>query len=157
MAGELWASAFSLGGVALGGGLTAFTQRAAQRSADRAAERRQSEATAETRRAEQVQAIKEFLVCAQDAERAAYSRPQPWGADEDGWMTRARAVMTSLWAADRGMVLLCDPALEAPARAYGRALNQAVWREIDGVEVNEHLEEHKSAFMIAARASLTVG
>lgn len=37
---------------------------------------------------------------------------------------------------------------------YGRALNQAVWREIGDVEVNEHLEEHKIAFMAAARASL---
>ncbi|WP_031075121.1 hypothetical protein [Streptomyces sp. NRRL WC-3742] len=154
MAGELWGSAFSLAGVVLGGALTAFTQRAAQRSADRAEERRQSAATAETRRAEQVQAIQEFLACAQLAERVAYARPEPWGADEDGWMTRAQAVMTKLWTADRGVVLLCDPALEAPARAYGRALNQAVWREIGDVEANEYLEEHKSAFMIAARASL---
>lgn len=37
--------------------------------------------------------------------------------------------------------LLYDAALEAPARAYGRALNQAVWREIGDPEVNEHLEE----------------
>lgn len=156
MAGELWASTFSLAGVALGGALTAFTQRAAQRSADRAEERRQSAATAEMRRAEQVEAIKEFLVCAQDAERAAYSRPEPWGDDEEGWMTRTQTVMTKLWTADRGVVLLCDPALEPPARAYGRALNQAVWREIGGMEVNEHLEEQKNAFMIAARASLAL-
>ncbi|MFE6490540.1 hypothetical protein [Streptomyces sp. NPDC057748] len=38
--------------------------------------------------------------------------------------------------------------------SYGRALNQAVWREIGDVEVNEHLEEQKQAFMSAARASL---
>ncbi|WP_042377323.1 hypothetical protein [Streptacidiphilus melanogenes] len=154
MAGELWASTFSLAGVVLGGALTAFTQRAAQRSADRAEDRRQSQATTETRRAEQVEAIKEFLACAQEAERAAYSRPEPWGADEDGWMTRAQTVMTKLWTADRGLVLLCDGSLEAPASAYGRALNHAVWREIGDVEVNEHLDEHKNAFMMAARASL---
>ncbi|MEY9846498.1 hypothetical protein [Streptacidiphilus sp. MAP5-3] len=156
MVGELLVSAFSLAGVALGGALTAFTQRAAQRAADRAEERRQSAATAETRRAEQVQAIKEYLVCAQDAERAAYTRPEPWGDDENGWTARTQAVMTNLWAADRGVALLCDPTLDEPARAYGRALNQAVWREIGGMEVNEHLEEHKSAFMIAARASLAL-
>ncbi|WP_329491951.1 hypothetical protein OG618_36710 [Kitasatospora sp. NBC_01246] len=154
MAGELWVSTFSLAGVVRGGALTAFTQRAAQRSADRAEERRRSAATAETRRTEQVQAIQEFLACAQLAERAAYARPEPWGADEDGWMTGAQATMTKLWTADRGVALLCDPALEAPARAYGRALNQAVWRELGDVDVNEHLEEHKNAFMIAARASL---
>ncbi|MFC7963058.1 hypothetical protein [Streptomyces cinereoruber] len=156
MAGELWVSMFSLAGVVVGGALTAFTQRAAQRSADRAEERRQSAATAETRRAEQVQAIQEFLACAQLAERAAYSRPEAWGADEEGWMTGAKEVMTKLWTADRGVALLCDPVLEALARAYGRALNQAVWREIGDAEVNEHLEEHKNAFMIAARASLTL-
>ncbi|MFF8866276.1 hypothetical protein ACF08B_29985 [Streptomyces sp. NPDC015139] len=154
MAGELWVSAFSLGGVVLGGVLTAFTERAAQRSADRAEERRRLSATTELRRAEQVQPIKDFLSCAQDAERAAYTRPEPWSADEDGWMTRTQAVMTKLWTADRGVALLCDAALEAPARAYGRALNQAVWREIGDLEVNEHLEEHKNAFLIAARASL---
>ncbi|MFG3041883.1 hypothetical protein ACGFYZ_33790 [Streptomyces sp. NPDC048330] len=155
MAGELWVPMFSLAGVMLGGALTAFTQRAAQRSADRAEEKRQSAATADARRAEQVQAIQEFLACAQLAERAAYSRPEAWGADEDGWQTGAKEVMTKLWTADRGVALLCDPALEAPARAYGRALNQAVWREIGDLEVNEYLEEHKNAFMTAARASLT--
>ncbi|MEU1039688.1 hypothetical protein ACFYP4_08795 [Streptomyces sp. NPDC005551] len=155
MAGELAASVFSLTGVVLGGALTAFTQRATQRSAERAEERRQAAATAEARRAEKLQAIKEFLACAQDAERAAYSRPEPWGDDEDGWMTQAQATMSKLWTADRNVVLLCDPALEAPARAYGRALNQAVWREIGDTEVNKHLEDHKNAFMTAARASLT--
>ncbi len=88
MTGELWASCLSLVGVALGGGLTAFT--------------------------------------------------------------------TNLWTADRSVVLLCDATLEAPARAYGRALNQAVWREIGGTEINEYLEDHKSAFMAVARAALTV-
>ncbi|WP_069737930.1 MULTISPECIES: hypothetical protein [unclassified Streptomyces] len=32
--------------------------------------------------------------------------------------------------------------------------NAAVWRDIGDVEVNEHLEEAKTAFMNAARASL---
>jgi hypothetical protein len=41
-----------------------------------------------------------------------------------------------------------------PAAVYARALNQAVWREIGEVEVNEHVEAHKDAFMAAARASL---
>ena len=156
MAGELWASAVSLAGVVVGGALTAFTQRGTQRAAERAEERRAAVATAETRRAEQLQAIKEFLACAQEAERAAYSRPDPWGDDEDGWMTGAQTTMAKLWTADRSVVLLCDPALEAPARAYGRALNQAVWRELGDQEVNDHLEEHKDAFMVAARRSLGV-
>ncbi|MFE3185508.1 hypothetical protein ACFXKR_32215 [Streptomyces violascens] len=61
--------------------------------------------------------------------------------------------MTRLWVAERYLVLLCDPVLHAPVHAYGRALNQTVWREI-GNEVNEHLEEHKAAFMTVARASV---
>ncbi|MFK0045065.1 hypothetical protein ACIQU4_13295 [Streptomyces sp. NPDC090741] len=153
MASEIWVSVFSLAGVALGGGLTAFTQRASQRSAERTEERRQAAATAEGRRAEQLQAIKDFIACTQEAERAAYSRPEPWG-DDDGWSKPAGATMTRLWVAERHLVLLCDPVLHAPVHAYGRALNEAVWREIGDTEVNEHLEEHKAAFMAAARASL---
>ncbi|WP_330230722.1 hypothetical protein OHA40_33095 [Nocardia sp. NBC_00508] len=153
MPGELWASAFSLVGVVLGGGLTAFTQRTTQRSAERTERQRQAAATAEARRAEQVQAIKDFIACAQEAERAAYTRPESWGEDEDDWMTRAQATMTKLWIGERSLVLLCAPVLQGPVHDYGRALNQAVWREIDA-EVNEHLEEYKISFMTAARASL---
>ncbi|MGW4040997.1 hypothetical protein ACWEIM_32770 [Streptomyces sp. NPDC004778] len=39
-------------------------------------------------------------------------------------------------------------------RTYALALNAAVWRDIGDVEVDEHLEEAKTAFMNAARASL---
>ncbi|MFI8434003.1 hypothetical protein ACIGJO_09655 [Streptomyces sp. NPDC079020] len=154
MASEVWTSVLSLTGVALGGGLTALSQRATQRSADRAEERRLRAATGEARRAEQLQAIKEFIACAQAAERAAYSRPDPWGGD-DGWSAPAGGTMTALWVAERHLVLLCDPDLHAAVHAYGRALNQAVWRDIGDTEVNEHLEERKAAFMTAARASLS--
>lgn len=150
---EVWASIFSLAGVALGGALTALSQRATQRSAERLEERRQAAATSEARRAEQMQAIKDFIACAQDAERAAYSRPEAWGDDED-WNSTASGVMTRLWIAERHLVLLSDADLHAPVHTFGRALNQAVWRETGDVEVNEHLEEHKIASMAAARASL---
>lgn len=83
LAADLWTSVVSLAGVALGGGLTALAQRATQR----AEERRQTAATTESRRAEQIDVLKEFVSCAQAAERAAYRRPEPWGDDEDGWMT----------------------------------------------------------------------
>ncbi len=155
MASEMWVSVFSLTGVVLGGGMTALTQRATQRSAERTEERRHSAATAEARRAEQLQAIKELIACAADAERAAYTRPEPWGDDECGWMSQAQATMTKLWTATGSLEVLSDPALHAPIRAYGRALNQAVWREIGNTEVNEYLEEHKAAFMTAAQASLS--
>ncbi|QKV93907.1 hypothetical protein HUT19_20850 [Streptomyces sp. NA02950] len=153
MAGEVWASVLSLAGVALGGGLTAFAQHATQRSAERAEERRQVVAAAESRRAEQLEALKEFIARAQTAERAAYSRPEEWGDDED-WTARAGEAMTALWTASGNVMLLCDEALHEPVRVYGHALNQAVWREIGDLEVNEHLEAGKSAFMAAARRTL---
>ncbi|WP_328460074.1 hypothetical protein [Streptomyces sp. NBC_00448] len=154
MAGDVWASALPLVGVALGGGLAAYVERAAQRSAERVEERRQASVTAESRRAEQLQVLKDFIMSAQAAESAAYSRPEPWGDDESGWMTRSKAVMVSLWTASGNVMLLCDESLQEPVRAYGHALNQAVWREIGDVEVNEHLETRKAAFMTAAREAL---
>ncbi|BAG22139.1 MULTISPECIES: hypothetical protein [Streptomyces] len=154
MAADLWTSALSLAGVALGGGLTALAQRATQRSAERVEERRQAVATTESRRAEQIGVLKEFVACAQAAERAAYSRPDPWGDDEGGWMTRTGPVMTALWTASGNVTLLCDEALREPVTTYGHALNAAVWRDIGGIEVNEHLEAAKTAFMDAARGSL---
>lgn len=154
MTGDIWASALPLVGVALGGGLAAFVERAAQRSAERVEERRRASATAESRRAEQLQVLKDFIVSAQGAERAAYSRPEPWGDDESGWMTGARAAMTLLWTASGNVMLLCDESLHEPLRAYGHALNEAVWRDVGDVEVNEHLEARKAAFMTAAREAL---
>ncbi|MFE6886746.1 hypothetical protein [Streptomyces sp. NPDC057694] len=153
MGAEVWAPLFSLVGVVLGGGLTALSQRATQRSAERLEERRQAIVGRETRRAEQLQAIKDFLACVQETEAVAYRRPQGWGEDE-AWHGAASAAMGRLWVAERHLVLLCHASLHAPVHAYGRALNRAVWREIGDVEVNEHVEEHKSAFMAAARASL---
>jgi hypothetical protein len=144
----------SLTGVVLGSGLTAFTQRATMRSAEKTEERRQAAATAEVRRAEKLQAVKEFISCAQEAERAAYRRPEPWGDDEESWMTRAQTIMTALWTAERTLMLLCDETMQDPVHVYGRALNQAVWRDIGDTEVNEHLETRKAAFMTAARTSL---
>ncbi|WP_420037669.1 hypothetical protein ACN2WE_40335 [Streptomyces sp. cg28] len=157
MTAEVWAPLFSLLGVVLGGGLTALSQRATQRSAERLEERRQVQAGRESRRAEQLQAIKDFLACVQEAEGVAYRRPERWGesgSEDEGWHAAASAAMGRLWIAERHLVLLCHASLHGPVQAYARALNQAVWREIGDAEVNEHVEGHKSAFMAAARASL---
>ncbi|MEV3858148.1 hypothetical protein AB0J38_27955 [Streptomyces sp. NPDC050095] len=153
MATEVWAPLFSLAGVLLGSGLTALSQRAAQRSAERLEERRHNVADREARRAEQMQAIKDFLACVQEVEGVAYRRPEAWGEDE-GWHGSASAAMGRLWVAERHLVLVGHARLHVPVRAYARALNQAVWRDIGDVEVNEHVEEHKSVFMDEARASL---
>ncbi|MGW1206464.1 hypothetical protein [Streptomyces cyaneofuscatus] len=52
------------------------------------------------------------------------------------------------------VTLLCDEALREPVTTYGHALNAAMWRDIGDIEVNEHLEEARTAFMNEARASL---
>ncbi|MFG3141942.1 hypothetical protein ACGFZA_37700 [Streptomyces sp. NPDC048211] len=157
MTGEIWAPVLSLVGVLLGGGLTAFAQRATQRSAERTERHRQVLAVAESRRAERLAVLKEFVACAQQAEQVAYRRPDPWGDDEDGWMTGAGPVMRALWTASDHVMLMCDQRLHDPVRAYGHALNQAVWREIGDTEVNDHLETYKAAFMVAAHSSLASG
>ncbi|MCD9900504.1 hypothetical protein LUR56_11520 [Streptomyces sp. MT29] len=108
-------------------------------------------ATTESRRDEQSAVLKEFVSCAQAAERAAYRRPDPWGDDEVGWMTQTGPVTTALWTASANVTLLCDEALREPVTTYGHALNAAVWRDIGDVEVNDHLEEGKTAFMNEAR------
>ncbi|MZD06280.1 hypothetical protein GTW43_14430 [Streptomyces sp. SID5785] len=153
MSAEVWAPLFSLAGVVLGGGLTAWSQRATQRSAERLDERRRVAADREARRTEQVQAVKDFLACVQEAEGVAYRRPEAWGEDE-AWHGAASAVMGRLWIAERHLALVCHAGLRDPAQSYAWALNQAVWREIGDIPVNEHVEEHKSAFMDAARAGL---
>ncbi|WP_338704015.1 hypothetical protein V2W30_39655 (plasmid) [Streptomyces sp. Q6] len=153
MAAGVRAPLFSLLGVVLGGVLTALSQRAVQRSTEMLEERRQVDAGRQARRAEQLQTIKDYLACVQEAEGVAYRRPHTWGEDE-AWHGTASSVMGRLWIAERHLVLLCHADLHAPVQAYARALNQAVWREIGDSEVNEHVEEHKRAFMAAARASL---
>ncbi|RAS22759.1 hypothetical protein BCL80_1195 [Streptomyces avidinii] len=111
MAAEVWAPLFSLLGVVLGGGLTALSQRAAERLE----ERRQIDAGREARRAEQMQAIKDSLACVQEAEAAAYRRPEMWGEDES-WHGAASAAMGRLWIAERHLVLVCHASCTLPCR-----------------------------------------
>lgn len=57
--------------------------------------------------------------------------------------------------AGHGIGLLCAPRLHAPATAYARALNQAVWQERAGESLADHLERFKAEFLAAARRSLS--
>ncbi|MFJ4434828.1 hypothetical protein [Streptomyces sp. NPDC088923] len=87
MTTEIWASALSLTGVALGAGLTALSQRATQRSADRAEERRLITATSESRRAERSSPSRTSSLRAQEAERAP-------GSGQDDLHGGGRAVLS---------------------------------------------------------------
>ncbi|WP_328833086.1 hypothetical protein OHT77_39130 [Streptomyces sp. NBC_00252] len=63
--------------------------------------------------------------------------------------------MDGLRIAEHGIGLLCAPRLHAPATAYARALNQAVWQERAGESPADHLEPFKAEFLGAARRSLS--
>jgi len=153
MAGELWTPIASMAGVIVGGGLTFLTQRTTQRATERAEERKRRAALAEARRTEQIQALTEFIRFAHEAEGVAHARPASWELGDD-WYRTARPAMDGLRVAEKGVELLCHSSLLAPAAAYARALNQAVWHDHDDVPLGERLEPVKSAFLAAARDSL---
>ncbi|MDN3254191.1 hypothetical protein ACFW4O_00450 [Streptomyces mutabilis] len=153
MAGDLWTPVASMVGVAVGGGLTYLTQLTTQRAADRAEEQRRTAALAEERRAERIRTVLEFVRFALEAEGVAHARPLQWEVGDE-WYRTARPAMDGLRIAENGVQLLCAPDLHAPATAYTRALNQAVWQEGDGTSVAELLEPFKAEFLAVARRSL---
>jgi len=113
----------------------------------------QQAALAETRRAEQIQALTEFIRFAHEAEGVAHARPATWEVGDD-WYRTARPAMDGLRVAEKSVELLCHARLQAPTAGYARALNQAVWQERDDTPLGEHLEPVKSAFLAVARRSL---
>ncbi|ARX88494.1 hypothetical protein SMD44_07981 [Streptomyces alboflavus] len=61
MAGQVWVSLISLGGVVLGGVLSYLVQHRTQQSADRAEQQRQRLSLSETRRAERLALLERFI------------------------------------------------------------------------------------------------
>ncbi|MFF7656706.1 hypothetical protein ACFZCY_44055 [Streptomyces sp. NPDC007983] len=153
MAGDLWTPVVSMVGVAVGGALTYLTQRTTQRAADHAEEQRRAAALAEERRAEQIRTVLEFIHFALEAEGVAHARPPQWEVGDE-WYRTARPAMDGLRIAENGVQLLCAPDIHAPATAYARALNQAVWQEGDRTSLAERLEPFKAEFLALARRSL---
>ncbi len=153
MAQDWWTSLLSMAGVIVGGALTYLSQRVTQRAADQAEERRRAAALAEERRAEQIRTLLEFIRCALEAEGVAHARPERWELGDE-WYLTARPAMDGLRIAEKGVELLCAPGLHAPATAYARALNQAVWQERGEESLAERLEPFKAGFLAAARLSL---
>ena len=87
----------------------------------------------------------------------------PWTVAAGSDVTAARGqqidhyvanLADGLRIAEKGVELLCAPGLHAPATAYARALNQAVWQERGEESLAERLEPFKAGFLAAARLSL---
>ena len=96
----------------------------------------------------------EFVRFTLEAEGVAHARPSRWEVGDE-WYVTARPAMDGLRIAEHGIELLCAPRLHAPATAYARALNQAVWQERAGENLADHLEPFKAEFLAAARRSLS--
>jgi hypothetical protein len=154
MAGDVWLALTSLGGVALGGGLSFVVQYATQRSAERAEERRQTVALSESRRAERLTQLQTFIEVAAEAERCAFTRPDGW-ADTDAWPVRTQDVMNRLWVAERMMRILFPLPVHDAALAYFLDLNRVVWEGLpDGESVRDYLEAHRRDFLDTARTAV---
>lgn len=151
---EVWTALTSLGGVAIGGGLSYLVQHSTQRQAARAEQRRQAQALAESRRAERLALLERFVGVAADAERCAFTRPDRW-EDGEEWPTQAQAVMNQLWVAERMIRLLFPIPVHDAARAYFLVLNGAVWEGVpDGLSARDLFEQPRLDFLDAARAAL---
>jgi hypothetical protein len=154
MATETWLSLTSLGGVALGGGLSFLVQYTTQRAAERAAERRQALELSEARRAERLAHLQRFIEAAAEAERIAFTRPSPW-TDKDVWHDQAQETMNRLWIAERMLRVLFPLPVHDAARAYFLQLNRVVWEEPpEGEGIREYIADSRLNFLDAGRAAV---
>ncbi|MER5793447.1 hypothetical protein [Streptomyces sp. NPDC001980] len=69
MAGQVWVSLISVGGVVLGGVLSYLVQHRTQQSAERAEQQRRRIALSETRRAERLALLERFIEVSAEADR----------------------------------------------------------------------------------------
>ncbi|MEU6058121.1 hypothetical protein [Streptomyces sp. NPDC047097] len=151
MAGQLWVSLISLGGVVLGGLLSYLVQHRTQQSAERTEQQRQRIALSETRRAERLALLERFIEVSAEAERCAYTRPPQW-EDTDEWCLTTQGVMNRLWVADRLLRIQFPLTVHETAHAHFLDLNRTVWHGLpDGESVRDYLEGNRSAFLDAAR------
>ncbi|MBD3578746.1 MULTISPECIES: hypothetical protein [Streptomyces] len=151
MAGQVWVSLISLGGVVLGGVLSYLVQHRTQQSAERAEQQRQRISLSETRRAERLALLERFIEVSAEAERCAYTRPSDW-EDTDDWYLTTQDVMNRLWVADRLLRIQFPQHVHDAAHAHFLDLNRTVWQGLpDGESVRDYLEGNRSAFLDAAR------
>ncbi|MGA5298488.1 hypothetical protein ACPCHT_01095 [Nucisporomicrobium flavum] len=154
MPGEIVTAVTSLGGVALGGGLSYLVQTNTQRMTARTEQRKQDAARAESRRAERLTHLERFIALAADAERIAFERPDDW-VPGDAWSDATQAVMNRLWVAESMVQVLFQADVHAAARTYYFRINRAVWDGVPDVEaLYPELDGLRDAFLAAAREGL---
>src|SRR5689334_4812814 len=154
MDGQLVTAIISLGGVAIGGGLSYLVQHTAQRMSERAEQRRQDVLRSEARRAERLTHLERFVAAAADAERVAFARPDDWVVG-DAWSNAADEAMHRFWIAERMLQVLFPAEVHASGRAYHHKLNRAVWDGVPSMEaLYPELDGLRDAFLGAARAAL---
>ncbi|GID31313.1 hypothetical protein [Paractinoplanes brasiliensis] len=154
MAGETWAALTSLGGVALGGGLSYLVQRTTQQTAARLEKFKQERAENAARRGERLALLERFVTVAAEAERQAFDRPAQW-VEGDEWHAPTQAVMKRFWVEERMIRVLFPDYVHQAARAYFLVLNGAVWEGLpEGRTVADVIEEPHLRFLDAARAAL---
>jgi len=147
---QVWVAVLSLTGVLLGGGLSSLVQNSVARRVERSDVRRQTTERAEARRTERLELLREFIKVAQQAERAAEGRD-----GTPAWKTSALDVVDELWVCERMIHVLFASSLHELARAYVKALEHALWEELDGKPLWDHLRGPKVAFLNAARDELS--
>ncbi|MDR7279001.1 hypothetical protein [Catenuloplanes atrovinosus] len=151
---EVWAAITSLGGVAIGGGLSYLVQSSTQRAAARMEERRRNVELAQRRRDERLAYLERFISVAAEAERSALNRPDDWDGTDD-WAVRTHEVMNRFWIEERMIRMLFPLPVHEAARAYFLVLNGSVWEGDPGRDsVRDALEEPRLRFLDAARAAL---
>jgi hypothetical protein len=154
MAGEVATAITSLGGVALGGGLSYLVQRNSQRAAAGMERLKQETTRTEARRAERLTHLERFVSLAADAERVAFERPADW-TETDPWAVKAQDVMNRLWVAERMVQVLFPPAVHVAARTYFFRINGAVWQGVPVLEdLYPELDELRDAFLGSVREAL---
>lgn len=154
MASQIWVSLISLGGVVLGGMLSYLVQHRTQLSAERAERQRQQIALSETRRAERLALLEQFIEVAAEAERSAFTRPAEFN-DTHAWYLKTQDVMNRLWVAERLIRVQFPLPVHDAARAYFLDLNRTVWEGLpDGESVRDYLEGNRLTFLDAARAAM---
>ncbi|MFJ3670360.1 hypothetical protein ACIPSE_28290 [Streptomyces sp. NPDC090106] len=152
MAGQVWVSLISLGGVVLGGMLSYLVQHRTQLSAERAERQRQRDALSEARRAERLALLERFIEVAAEAERSALTRPAEFD-DTHPWHIRTQDVMNRLWVAERLVRVQFPLPVHDAARAYFLDLNRTVWEGLpDGESVRDYLEDNRLTFLDTARS-----